>query len=678
MHFSEYLSSEVVKYHASVVPALLGVINMETNVRVMEKQVIGLSLYCGYLEDQIAPYVQHIMTKAGQIYKGAADDVHLKCAAVSLMKAVAQASGAKFEPYAQNSLNLCAQVMEMKQDGILDLRQQATDFVSVLCTAVGPEKFAPYFETFMQLGIMSLQLEYFQLNSSTYTMFGTFAEAYKANLTNLNNRNYTDVIFELCVTTLVSYDGMTIKQRKAAFDDNGNDEDEDIVDSDSDDDDQMVTYHVENGYMDEKKAALLCISCLLQHVGEYLLMKFDTLIKVFPILLEYPHPPVRNICVDTIKDLLEVVYKKYNTTGTEAKKLGHRENLPENVGYMLEHMMPLILSKIIKETCWETMADAMKTLQSIMGWWGFSAIEKYVQHLLPQIHLILSKKHACFEDDYDRDFALDMQVHDYILMDATFDLIGCLAYTCGAAFDPALKEYFPYILQFSDKKRHEQDRAMAIGLISDAFDHGNGDAQRLAPFLPAILPLLSSTLRDESASVRRNATFCCGVMYMRAGPAIAQAIPELLPLLVNLVAPCDTKKDNPTDNKFGISDNALSAIVKMAFTCPQQVPIEQILGKMLVGMPLRNDVMESKYVMAYFVQLFETKPQLMMSQQILPQCVSILAQVLGVQQSGIDMPLMLKLQAVAKGIAQSQQQALQQILQQLPQAHAQNFLSAIQ
>jgi importin-4 len=116
-------------------------------------------------------------------------------------------------------------------------------------------------------------------------------------------------------------------------------------------------------------------------------------------------------------------------------------------------------------------------------------------------------------------------------------------------------------------------------------------------FFPAVL----AALTDPDDNVKRNGAFCSGVCCENLGESIVGDYPALL----QAISPLFSVDPTQGDSSAACMDNAVAALSRMIMTCPNHVPLSQVLPALLKALPLKNDMTENETVYTCLLGLLQ-------------------------------------------------------------------------
>nr|CAD7264449.1 unnamed protein product [Timema shepardi] len=136
-------------------------------------------------------------------------------------------------------------------------------------------------------------------------------------------------------------------------------------------------------------------------------------------------------------------------------------------------------------------------------------------------------------------------------------------------------------------------RSFSVGTLSECMEPLG---PRVAQFVPQLLPLFLQLAKDESDEVRNNAIFGVGEMVLHGKEALYPYFPEILQALSAAVS----KEANPS-----ALDNICGALARMLITNVSGVPMDHVFPVFVNYLPLRQDFDENKAVFRCLLHLYQ-------------------------------------------------------------------------
>jgi len=561
--------------------------------------------------------------------------------------------------------------MQRDDDSFLKLRCAATDCVGGIAMAIGEPFHQNYLQHFLRLALHGMELDFFDLREATYNFFSKLAISLQEKFAPL-----LETVLPMLIATCLSQDGVMMSGREELggndpdwVHDNKSDDSDHVEDANDDDDDDSddggkINFSIRSGALDEKIAALICLSNIVENTGQHFFPYFE---KVFPgldELSEYPHPTLR--AHSTI--VLHEIMRSMNNLYPHSPLPGQAVVRPE-VQNIVNQVVPLLIVRLVEEDEKEVCADAAEALADSLNMYGIGILGDKVDFVYKGCLAIMEQKAPCQQDEEDRD-EKEVADHDEVLMDHVTDLIAAMSKAIGPPFSKNYKKLHTALLKFTGPTHPQYDRSMSIGCFAEVVEHlGN----ELSHFIPSLVQTMFAGLQDSSVAVRRNSAFLAGNLVSYGGSAIAQHYARILQHLTPLLSIGQVSDDeNPL---VACRDNACSAVAKMLMVAAQapNFPLTETVTLYLSALPLRSDMAECKYVYACLLGLCNGQPQVM--NQFLPQVVSIISQVLGTNPDWVTKELQANLLGMVRKIATSLGDNFVSLVSTLPEPQQKNLMT---
>ena len=232
--------------------------------------------------------------------------------------------------------------------------------------------------------------------------------------------------------------------------------------------------------------------------------------------------------------------------------------------------------------------------------------------------LLLQREHPCQkdEDDFDEPAPTDGESaeYDWLVVETALEVIGALGTVLGEQFAELFKIFEGPIMKFcSSQERFE--RSSSVGTLADCVE-AMGPA--CTPYTGKIMPLLLKRLRDEDKEVKSNAAFGMGLLCLNSTDA--KTILSNYNTIIGLLEPLLQNQSNADDTEARLLDNAAGCISRMIKKAPSNVPLEDVLPRLVELLPLKEDFRENEPVFDMIISRYQAQDQTIMnlSSQLLP------------------------------------------------------------
>ena len=229
--------------------------------------------------------------------------------------------------------------------------------------------------------------------------------------------------------------------------------------------------------------------------------------------------------------------------------------------------------------------------------------------------LVLQKQHPCQKDEDDlegEDEPLDDETaeYDWLVIETALEVIAALSTALGEQFAELWQIFQQHILKYaSSQERFE--RSSAVGTIADCVE---GMGQGVSQYTKRLMAVLLKRLGDEDAEVKSNAAFGTGLLCEKSGDGkeVLSHYPAILGKLEPLLDPSSSSASSGTtagadDPHARLLDNAAGCLARMIRAHPQNVPLEEVLPRLVGVLPLRQDFCENEPVFEMLVALYQER-----------------------------------------------------------------------
>ena len=645
---SVHCSHLIAEYKQLILPALLRALAATgENHQVTEKACFALETLTDQLEkEDITPYLHELMAHMLALLNqpGVDEDTVRSC--LMTIKTLADIVKTAFIPYFSPLIPILSTLLASSTDEHLSLRCRATECVGYLAEAVGKDTFAPHLQPVLQRVMEGMKLDFFELRESSYIFFSKLAIMLQEEFAPL-----LTTVLTLVLATCTSDDGVDASWKAGGFDDEdgqdgedgeedeeqqprhrrgGEDEygselEEDLGEDDEEDVMRTVNFSVRSGALDEKVAALECMSFLFTTQTASLQPYIERCSVALDELCEFLHPRVREAAGTALFDMVQWHHRVYPI---DPPVKGQLMTLPPEHVAVLQLVMKPSVKRLSEEDDRGVARSLLEVIETCVRLYGFTAVNECPKELSKQLQLLLKEKAFCQRPSDDQSEDADLADHDVVL-DSTTEVLSALALTGGPLYLPMLKEHAPLLFKFTTKDREPTSRAMALGAFAEISKEVGSDG--MAPFLNKLVPLAVRGMEDISIEVRRNATYCCAVLITVCGqpmvqhyPAITRSVEKLMQVptagMYNReAANGSTQQQHRTDSKeerkeekrleaeervsevdfLGCRDNAASVIVRMlnaaaTLNLINSLPLQQLFTTLFNALPLQIDQQEAR------------------------------------------------------------------------------------
>lgn len=495
------------------------------------------------------------------------------------------------------------QYLFLTEPATFSLRGRSLECLGHIAIALGKDHFVRYFEMGMQSATRGLQLDDENLKEHCFV--------YVANSVKVMGKDFQNFLPELVpyLLDIVEEDEIL----KCDEDDEEDQEEDGGDDNEAGDDEDVGDYrlNVMEGFVNTKKAALTALGAVAEHTQElffpYLQRAMQAVVTQDIGSLFSLHDNIRSESITILQYFLMSACAQHNMA---VPQKGVVQQLPPVVQELTSVVMNVCVTALVGDEDKLPVSYACECIDGVFKLVGLAALHvpaadknhPVAVELIKAIHTLLGEKAPCqtarkvekLEDEEDED-------HDNGVIDSVTDLVAALARVLGSDFVPYFDEFHKLLLKFTKPARSHSDRAMAIGCYAEVVKEiGNPSIK----YAESLLPIIHSGLSDPMESVRRNSSFCIGVLVESTGTSLA---PHFLNILQWLHPLCIRRENQLSSDAGGADvDNAVAAVTRMITAAPSSVPLSHVLPVLLDALPLRSDTTEGPAVYGCFYGLLHS------------------------------------------------------------------------
>eukprot|EP00762_Andalucia_godoyi_P003811 ANDGO_08626.mRNA.1 putative importin subunit beta-4 len=579
--FSEHLYPEILEFHGDVIPPLLRLLSApSTHPIVQESVCLVLDSYCEYFGERIDPYLRAMMETFSSVMQHG--KLMGQAAAIGAIAAVALAARHLFVPYAHSTMDFLEHLMGIHDPLRIVLRARATEALGNIAVAIGNEHFAPRLDRVIQRAVEGFSIQNPELNEYTYGLFCSLAEVMPLALVPLLPK-----IVPLACSSCFSDAGILASEveRTQLFGaqprvnvgdgevGEGEDEnDEEDIDFGEEDEENDIHLKIPYSILDEKAAAVAVLAKLARFTGTAFAPFLHDASDAVLSLSKFLHEHVRMNIPEAIFGFVKVLSESGLPATDETSRI-----FEVSMSTMLHYLEADESRTVCLKSC--------EYLQEIAKVTGPTPLGPFLEDFVSAWQLLLQKKAVCQTLCYDEaDGDDDDEDTNRNLTDAVGDSIIAFAQVFGESFKPAVDVLEPFLMKYADKRRSEDDRIMATGVLAEC-----------ARFLGAHCPLYAGKwfsqawawTNSDSVSVQRNAIFMLGVLAVNGGPSTQAKFSELMQLFLSI-----SKLDAPAE----IKDNAAGAIARIVQKFGSTLPLGPVVQLLVDFLPIRVDMIEAANV----------------------------------------------------------------------------------
>ena len=222
--------------------------------------------------------------------------------------------------------------------------------------------------------------------------------------------------------------------------------------------------------------------------------------------------------------------------------------------------------------------------------------------------LILQKQHPCQKDADDLDEEAEPPMdeetaeYDWLIVETALEVVSSLSISLGDQFGELWKIFDKPIMQYaSSQERFE--RSSAVGTVGECVQ---SMGESCTPYTKRMLAMFIKRLGDEDPEVKSNACFGTGMLCEKStdGKEVLSNYGTILSKLEPLLD-ASTKIEGKDDPHARLLDNAAGCVGRMVKKAPQNVPLEDVLPRLVEILPLKEDFDENEPVFDMIVSLYQ-------------------------------------------------------------------------
>ncbi|ORY33044.1 putative importin beta-4 subunit [Naematelia encephala] len=614
----EWLAEECATRHQTIVPILF---NLIVDDSTQKNACTCLDSYLEILGDDIANYLTLLMERLLVLLE--TGSIPVKITVTGAIGSAAHAAKEKFAPYFDQTIKRLLPFVAL-QDGEEqgDLRGVATDTIGTMADAVGADIFRPYFHDLMKAAFEALTMDNTRLRESSFIFFGVMAQVFGPEFA---------PYLPQCVPALVSSCQQNENNDEYLEDGEGNSAspaaaaeafstgagsskaatvgDEDIT-GDEDDPDldalEAMFSKVNSAVAIEKEVAADTIGELFAATKAAFMPYIEECVQVLIDLLDHYYEGIRKSAVGALFSFIKTTYELSEpqewVPGGIVKVPFHQD-----VKKLVDHILPKLFETWQTEDDRSVVILLCNELADSMNKCGPALVEGRLDEVANLAIEILKKESLCQQDpdSEEADVEADSSEYESALISNAADVFGAMASVLGPDFAQAFGSVLPLISKYSDAKRTQSERSMAVGCLGEIIVGLKGGVTQ---FTQPLLQIISRGLQDEDPDVRSNAAFASGVLIENTDADLASQYVHLLSVLQHFF----TVPEHSPPGMYNARDNAAGAVSRMIVKNASALPLDQAVPLIVSTLPLRFDPLENRAVYAAIFTLFRTQPQLLM------------------------------------------------------------------
>lgn len=633
------------KFHAQVLPALIGLMDDAANPRVQSHAASAVINFCeGCTPDILAPYLDSLLRKLFSLLQ--IRKVLVMEQAITAIAAVADCAANVFVNYYDTFMPLLRDILtNFNGKEYRTLRGKTMECISLIGGAVGKEKFYQDAKDVMEL---MMRTQSSQLDPDDPQI--SFLLQSWARICRCMGPDFVPYLGYVMPPLLQS---ASINPDINVVEEGEGQEGWDFIPVG----DKRIG--INTSALEEKSTACNMLYCYASELKEGFFPYVDQVTKLLvPLMRFYYHDGVRSAAFSTTPHLLQSAALYFQKAGAAA---GADTTYVRN---LLVFTLATMYEALLEEMDMEVLQLGLEALAECIETGGEGALNgeqlsKSTEVLVMLFSDVASRRNERAarkkEEDHDDEEEERLNVEDEQdenVLGYLGDVIGRLLKTHKEQFLPLFQQHLLPIVTAMLNSPKESDVQVALCVFCDMVEHLHTGA---GPFFPTFVPVMMNAIVSTNPALRQAAAFGAGLCAQYGGSQIAPAIPEILNRLVAAIKSPEAKSEAfacPTDN-------AVSAVGKVAQFSGAVVDVAQVLTFWFSCLPVTDDTTESKVTYNQLCTFIEAHNPHVFGQNYsnVGKIVSIFAEVLGTE-------------LVDDELTQRMSVLLKQLVTQMPQAFA--------
>lgn len=520
--------------------------------------------------------------------------VRTKEGATVVLALAAGPAGEHFFPYAPKVLEAMQHLMQQTADEYLALRGAATDCVGAIAKAIGHGAFAPYLDSFVQLALQGMQLDYHGVRSNAFRFFDNLARSMEMAFAPLLPQ-----VLELC-TESCETEGLTAQMDTPM-------DALDALDPEEYDEDvrRIHSMQVPTGLLDEQLAAATCLKACAESCA------CPAFVSAIPAVAElcedrlvgYFAAEIRQVALELLVACVKALHAAHPPAwagGAWAPGLPPQSPLAAEVAPLCSQVAGLLVERLAEDDDKDVVAAAADEITELVTACGPAAIADTFDTCLAAAAQMLQQELPCQADE---EFGLgdeDAALQDASLMESFSSLFGALARARGPAFEPLFRPLYPKVLALIQPTTSTGMRGAALGAVAEVLQRITGEA--VAEYVAAgVVPVLAAAAEDDF-TLKSNAIYTLGIFAEVAPAAVLARLGELVTAVLQAAA---AVVEPSLEEEKQLSDNCAGALARILL-CEQarpRIPVPAVAAAFFAHLPLRVDLEELPAVVTAIVAM---------------------------------------------------------------------------
>ncbi|KAF2139409.1 uncharacterized protein K452DRAFT_275699 [Aplosporella prunicola CBS 121167] len=646
------LAEELGKEHAKIIPALVKNLDLATEqqgenaqraLEVLRGSCNAIdSLIEGLEEEEAAKYLDELVPRFARLFNHS--DFKTQIASAGAVGSLAAAAGEAFQRYFQDTMQALSPFVELKnsQDE-LDLRGVVCDSMGKIAGAVGAELFRPFLPKLMMASEEALHLDHPRLRETSYILWSTMAKVYEEGFA-----SYLDGVVKGLYECLEQDEAdlevglgqeakdligqeVTVGGKKVRVAD-ADDDDDNVVGEDDEDDDDWDDFGAVTAVAMEKEIAVEVVGDVIISTRNNYLPHLPKTIEIVLKLVNHSYEGVRKSAIGTL-------WRAYTCLWGMAEGSGMSKWVPgiplqvqptEDLIKLGQLAMTATLEVLEDEMDRGTVTDVLRDLGTALKFTGPAILVNQNGTVIPQLTTqlvsILTKHHPCQQDlgeEADEDILEETSEYDWLVIEVALDAVTCLSAALGDSFSELFKIFEKPVMKYASSQE-STERSAAVGSVADCIGNMAGG---VTPFTANLMKVMLHRLSDEDPETRSNAAYAVGLLCSASNDE-----QEILKNFGTIFGKLEPMLHDQQQARM--LDNAAGCISRMIMRYPNNVPIDQVLPRLIDLLPLREDFEENQPIFRMLVKLYQAQNATV--QQLTAQLMPIFEKVLSPPEEQLD------------------------------------------
>ena len=575
----------------------------------------------------LAPYMDVLVGKLLQLLQGGTRMVQEST--LTALASIADTAQEAFVKYYDSVIPYLKMILREARDKTHRmLRAKAMECTSLIGMAVGPERFMADAREVMDL-LLSVQSESKQDSDDMTSSYMLQAWARLCKVLGQEFLPYMDHVMGPLLEAAGSNSAFSVHDSGAVDAPAGGDDDDD------DDDD---VHHIQFGdkviaiktsALEEKATACNMLCCYADELKEGFWPYVESSLKILVPLLKYFHEEVRKAAVSAMPELMR------------SAKLAMEKGMvpdPTTTKKVLDFIIEPLIESVRSEDEKEILSAKLESLGEVCADVGELLSDEQLVEVLKVVDTALreseerrnelrERTQSADFDEEDREFLAEEKEQEQEICTNAVETVSSLLKKFPEKLQPFLETVFQLLAKYLNANADEADRLIPIGLFSDVIEFANADGVAGGRYIEAFTPILLSCCspHGDELDLRQTSAYALGVCAQHGGAPFDKFVQDSLAAVGAICSAPDAKHG---DNEMP-TDNAVSALGKIAEYRGELVDRKAVLGVWLKMLPLKGDIDEAKDTHERLCSMVERADVALMGNvEKLPEIISVFADVL--------------------------------------------------